>query len=200
MTATTVPSPSGGRSASPSAGTAPAASTPALDSSAASPRAASGERVPPSSTTGRPRPARGYRGQAPAGPRAGRRALARGVSTSSEVLRLGQRSIRAETTRSSRSVERVPGISCGASGSTIRTGRSSLREASLASKAASTPRASAARAATSRTRLRCASPPRSPRYGRPRSLRGRVLGVEDGEDHARVMPGGGEVRGGRRRQ
>ena len=62
------------------------------------------------------------------------------------------------------------------------------------------PERSAGRAATSSTRGDTHPCRALHDTGGQKSLRGRIIGVEDGEDHTRVMPGGGEVRGGRGRQ
>src|SRR5215203_3532309 len=154
INATTVPSPRGGSFAIPDPGTLPATSTPALESSAASPRAAPGERAPPSSTTGRlPLEFDASVPRLRKLPKSPPRFAGEAVSTRSEVFRFGQRFTRAARTLSSRSVERTPGTSWGASEFTTSAGRSSLRATSLASNAASTPSDSAARPATSSTSL-----------------------------------------------
>jgi hypothetical protein len=159
ITPTTVPSPIGGSSPIPDPGTLPATSTPDLESSAARTRAPPDVSAPPSSTTGRPPP------ESDASvprlrrlPKSPPRFAGEAVSTRSEVFLFGQRLTRAARTSSSRSVERMPETSRGASGFTTSAGRSSLRATSLVSNSASTPSASAARPATSSTSL----VPRSP--------------------------------------
>ena len=162
------------------------------------PRAPPDESAPPSSTTGRPPPESDVSVPRPRRPpKSPLRFAGEAVSTRSEVLLLGQRFTRAARTLSSRSVERMPGTSCGASGSTTSAGRSSLRADEPGLELGVDPERLRRSSRHEQHESRAAEPGGALHYaGGQKSLLRRVVGVEDREGHPLAAPEGGEVRGG----
>ena len=202
ITATTVPSPSGGSSSILDSGTAPATSTPALRSSAASPCAAPGERAPPSSTTGRPSPellrfAASSQKAAEEAAALGRRGglhEVRGPPLGAEVHQGGYDAVLEVGGEGARDF--VGGVGVHHLGGQVQlAGHEPGLERGV------DPERLRRASRHEQHELRAPHPCGAlhDAGGQKALLRG-VVGVEDREDHTRVVPEGGEVLGARRRQ